>query len=155
MSMCTCMVPPTLTITVTTSVLTTIIFPGHDSRPPEPIRRIYRRRSQSELFCPVLLVTETAAAAAGGTALAAAMTSDDGDVKPLMAAGGHGLLTNGDVTSNGGQGLKPAAGAAGANSDTDADKKEWDCAMTTSHRIFFLSYKQSGTGTVVKGNGFS
>ncbi len=66
------------------------------------------------------------------------MTSDDGDVKPLMAAGGHGLLTNGDVTSNGGQGLKPAAGAAGANSDTDADKKEWESMTEPSTGYFFL-----------------
>jgi hypothetical protein len=90
---------------------------GHDLRPPEPIRRPYRRRSQSELFAPLVPTPETAAAALAATALAA-----DNDAKPLLVDG-QAILTNGDVLPpNGGGGINPGGGAA-ANSDTDPDKK--------------------------------
>jgi hypothetical protein len=92
---------------------------GHDLRPPEPIRRPYRRRSQSELFAPLVPTPETAAA----TALAAtALLAADNDAKPLLVDG-QAILTNGDVLPpNGGGGINPVGGAA-ANSDTDPDKK--------------------------------
>jgi hypothetical protein len=92
---------------------------GHDLRPPEPIRRPYRRRSQSELFAPLVPTPETAATALAATALMAA----DNDAKPLLVDG-QAILTNGDVLPpNGGGGINPVGGAA-ANSDTDPDKKE-------------------------------
>jgi hypothetical protein len=90
---------------------------GHDLRPPEPIRRPYRRRSQSELFAPLVPTPETAAA----TALAATALAADSDAKPLLVDG-QAILTNGDVLPPNG-GINPVGGAAANNSDTDPDKK--------------------------------
>jgi len=90
---------------------------GHDLRPPEPIRRPYRRRSQSELFAPLLPET-MAVAALSGTAQAA-----DNDAKPSLVEG-HASLTNGDLVAlNGGViGMQPMGGAV-VKSDADPDKK--------------------------------
>ena len=95
---------------------------GHDSRLPEPARRIYRRRSQSELFAPVSVDESTTAVAAITTIMAA-----ESDVKTTPAVGGQIILTNGDVAA-GGRNLKPqgvgGGGPVPANSDTDPDKKD-------------------------------
>jgi hypothetical protein len=89
-------------------------------RPSEPPRRIYRRRSQSELFAPVLLDES-----ADATALPAALALD-GDTKPVAAASGQPILTNGDLAPGGvggGKNLKPG-GVSGAAGDADPDKKD-------------------------------